>query len=224
MVRKVGLVVALAAGSFLVAVSPAAAVTVGQLAPGSSPDPACGNGPNDSLSPTVTSGNSYVVPALTAPNGMTVTSWSTNAAAGDGQTLTFKVFRKTADPATYQVVGHDGPRPLTPSVVNTFATSIPVHAGDVIGLNDENAIAVPNACDFLVPGETALYFNGSIADGDSGAFSEFDDYRHNITAEVSANAAPAPPIGHGPARKKCKKKKHKHHAASAKKHCKKKKK
>jgi hypothetical protein len=223
MVRKIGLIVALATGSVLVAVSPATAVTVGQLAPGNSPLASCTNGPNDSLSPTVTSGNSYVIPALTAPNGMTITSWSTNAAAGDGQTMTFKVFRKTADPAHYQAVGHDGPHPLMPSVVNTFATSIPVNAGDVIGLNDENAIDVPNACDFLVPGETALYFNGSIADGDSGDFSEFDDYRHNITAEVSANAAP--PIGHGPARKKCKKKKHKRSAESAKKkHCKKKKK
>jgi hypothetical protein len=151
---------------------------------------------------------------------MTVTSWSTSAAAGAGQTMTFKVFRKTADPATYQVVGHDGPHPLMPSVVNTFTTSIPVHAGDVIGLNDENAIAVPNACDFPVPGETALYFNASIADGSSGDFSEFSGYRHNITAEVSANAAPASPTGK--TRKKCKK--HKKHAASAKKkHCKKKK-
>jgi hypothetical protein len=222
MVRRIVLGVALAAGFALVAVSPAAAVTVGQLAPGTSPDPLCTNGPNDSLSPTVTSGNSYVIPALSAPNGMTATSWSTNAAAGAGQTLTFKVFRPTGALDTYQVVGHDGPRPLTPSVLNTFATSIPVHAGDIIGLNDENADTVPNACDFPSPGEVAFFFSASLADGASDTFSEFDDYRHNITAEVSVN--PAPPSSPAPTKKKkCKKKKHKRSAESAKKKCKKKK-
>jgi hypothetical protein len=217
MVRRISLFVALATGFALVVASPAAAVTVGQLAPGSSPDALCSNGPNDSLTPTVTSGNSYVIPALAAPYGMTATSWSTNAAAGAGQTLTFKVFRKIGDPATYRVVGHDGPHPLTPSVVNTFPTSIAVQAGDVIGLNDENAIDVPNACDFVALGEASLYFNGSIPDGSSRDFSEFDDYLHNISAEVSANAAPSPVK-----KKKCKrKKKHKSGAVVAKK-CKKK--
>jgi hypothetical protein len=221
MVRRIGPVVAVVAGFALAVASPAAAVVVGQLAPGSPPDASCTNGPNDSLTPTVTSGNSYVIPDLTAPYGMTVTSWSTNAAAGDGQMLTFKVFRKTGEPATYQAVGHDGPRPLTPSVINTFPTSIPVHAGDVIGLNDENAISVPNACDFFVSGETSLYYIGSLADGGSpGDFSEFTDYLHNITAEVSANAAPTPSTLK---KKRCKKKKkHKSGAVIAKKKCKKK--
>jgi hypothetical protein len=223
MFRRIGLVVALAGGFALSAVSSAAAVEVGQLAPGNPPDALCGNGPNDSLQPTVTGGNSYVIPALAAPYGMTVISWSTSAAAGDGQTLTFKVFRKTGDPATYQAIGHDGPRPLTPSVLNTFTTSIPVNAGDVIGLNDENASAVPNACDFNVPGETALFYNGSLVDGGSpGDFTEFTDYRHNITAEVSANPAPTPPASPTHKKKRCKhKKKHKRSAVSAKK-CKKK--
>lgn len=42
------------------------------------------------------------------------------------QTLTMKVFRKVADPATYMVVGHDGPRPIAASTVNTFPTSVAV--------------------------------------------------------------------------------------------------
>ena len=224
MVRRISLFVALASGLLLVVVSPAAAVTVGQLAPGSSPDALCSNGPNDSLTPTVTSGNSYVIPALAAPYGMTVTSWSTNAAAGAGQMLTFKVFRKIGDPATYRVVGHDGPRPLTPSVVNTFPTSIAVQAGDVIGLNDENAIAVHNACDFVAPGEVSFYFAGSIADGSSRAFHEFDGYLHNISAEVSANGPPASGLTgqRAAALKKCKKKHKKNHNARQFRKCKKK--
>lgn len=56
----------------------------------------------------MSSGNTYVVPAAG-----TLTSWSHPARAGDGQQLTMKIFRKIADPATYQVVGHDEPRPHT---------------------------------------------------------------------------------------------------------------
>ncbi|MDX6606312.1 MAG: hypothetical protein QOD14_852 [Solirubrobacterales bacterium] len=126
--------------------------------------------------------------------------------------LTFKVFRNIGDPSTYMAVGHDGPRALVPSVVNTFATSIPVQAGDVIGLNDENATAVPNACIFSVPGETALSKDPpGLADGESSAaWIPFSDFRHNITAEVSVNAAP--PTGQrAAALKSCKKRAHKHH-------------
>ena len=54
-----------------------------------------------------------------------------------------KVFRKVADPLTYTVVGHDGPRSLTPSIVNTFETSIPVRAGDVLGNNSKSQSTTP---------------------------------------------------------------------------------
>ena len=46
------------------------------------------------MQPTVTSGNTYVVPA----GGVAITSWSTNAAAGAGQQLKMKVFRKIGEP------------------------------------------------------------------------------------------------------------------------------
>src|SRR5690349_11974391 len=61
-----------------------------------------------------------------------------NAAVGAGQTLKLKVFRYLHG-SIYLVVAHDGPRSLTPGVINTFEVSIPVQAGDVIGLNDQNA-------------------------------------------------------------------------------------
>lgn len=73
-----------------------AATTIGQLAP-PNPPAFCTLGPFDVVQPTVISGNSYVVPS----DGV-LTSWSHNAAAGAGQTLTMKVFRKVADPNTYQ--------------------------------------------------------------------------------------------------------------------------
>ena len=56
--------------------------------------------------------------------------------------MTLKVFRKIGEPATYEVVGQDGPHTLTPAPsatekgkLNSFSgLSIPVQPGDVIGL------------------------------------------------------------------------------------------
>ena len=44
-----------------------------------------------------------------------------------------KVLHKTRDPNFYTVVGLDGPRDLTASLVNTFSVSLPVQPGDVLG-------------------------------------------------------------------------------------------
>src|SRR5262249_43724562 len=67
-----------------------ASVTLGQLAPGSSPPLDCANpDPYDVLQPTVTSGNTYVVPASVAKG--TISAWSHNAGAGAGQSIAFKV-------------------------------------------------------------------------------------------------------------------------------------
>ena len=96
-------------------------------------------------------GTSYVVPGTG-----TITSWSHQARAGSGQMFSFKVFRKVADPATYMVVGHDGPRSLTGGALNTFAgISIPVKPGDLIGINSGSGTMT--ACVFDVLGETYWY-------------------------------------------------------------------
>lgn len=105
---------------------------------------------------------SYVVPE----NGV-ITSWSTRAGAGTGQTLEFKVFRPTGS-GGYTVVAHDGPRPLVEDIVNTFKVDVPVKAGDVIGLNDANAsVAVPNSCEFAGASveDEVFFYPGSSADG-----------------------------------------------------------
>jgi hypothetical protein len=133
-----------AALAVLVAAMPTSAVAapavIGQV-PTATPPSACNSGPSDILQQSVASGTSYVVPA-----GYThLTSWRTFAAPGAGQTLTFKVFRKVAEPNIYRVVARDA-RPLTPSVLNTFSVSIPVQPGDVLGLNDANASTANNAC------------------------------------------------------------------------------
>jgi hypothetical protein len=159
------------------AASPAgAAVTIGQLAPGSPPpgfaDP---SGTLDIAQPTVTSGNTYVVPG----NG-TITSWSHNAAAPAGQELTFKIFRLVSG-LTYTAVGHDGPRPLAGGALNTFPSSIAVKPGDVIGLS-YNVAPPAKAAVFVAPGESYLFRNGNLGDGESDAFTQSQGYRVNATA------------------------------------------
>src|SRR3954451_11846653 len=82
-----------------------ASITVGRVAPGDPPVANCIQSPYDD----VTVGGAYTMPA----NG-TVTSWTHNAGSASGQQLTMKVFRRvSAD--TFMVVGHDGPRTMTPS-------------------------------------------------------------------------------------------------------------
>lgn len=157
---------------------PAAAgpVTIGQMPPGT-PSPICSNGPNDQLQSAVASGTTY-----TAPVSGVITSWSTNAAAGSGQMLKFKVFRNLSG-STYEAVGHDA-RSLTGGMVNTFAVSIPAQAGDIIGTNDENAIAVNNACDFAgtTSDDNAPYLPQDLNDGESGAFTDLLGIRVNVSA------------------------------------------
>ena len=177
---RLGIASAPAAALLMFTAAPVpAAVTIGQLAP---PGPSSETSANtDRAQPSVTSGNSYVVPATGGVTAWTLTSWSHTAAADVGQELTMKVFRKAADPLTYTAVGHDGPRPLTPSVVNTFQTSLPVRAGDVLGNNSKSP--ADNASYFPVPGESFIDLAPGLADGQSGAFVlRTDALRLNISA------------------------------------------
>jgi len=79
-----------------------------------------------------------------APGPGVITSWSTNAWEGEGQQLTFKVFRET-EPLEYTVIAEDR-RNLAPSAIDTFPVSIPVRRGDLIGLHDTDAGEHPSAC------------------------------------------------------------------------------
>lgn len=152
----------------------AASVTIGQLAPGTPTGFADPSGMLDVAQPAVTSGSSYA-----APGNGTITSWSHNAAAGAGQTMTFKVFRKVTG-STYTVVGHDGPRSLMGGTVNAFPAAIGV-PGDVIGLSF--GLAPPaKAWFFMVPGDAFLRRNGNLADFQSGSFDPDPDRRLNVTA------------------------------------------
>lgn len=169
----------------LISAAAAAQVTVGQLAPGTSPRLECEfNRPLDEAQILTSSGTSYVVPF---PGGA-ITSWSTNAGAGAGQTLGFKVFRPLG-PGVFQVVAHDGPRALTPSAVNTFPVSLPVRAGDILGLAvpPGNATGVPTACEFGTGNifDITNFHTGFAADG--ATFSQEEEvgtFRLNVSATM----------------------------------------
>ena len=206
--------------------------TIGQLAPGLSPTAGCSAGPVDQVQSAGAGGTDYVVPF----DG-TITQWSTNAAAGAGQMYSMKVFRHVSG-TTYTVVGHDL-ESLTPSVINTFNVSIPVHAGDLLGNNDQNASTVPNACQFstaltgdtlqqaLPPSDAADNTSANLSNG------PVTGLRLNVSAIVTPPATPASnppgnptspinPAGHL-RKRKCKKAKRHSASAAKKKKCKKRK-
>ena len=155
-------------------------MTIGQLVP--APEGCAPN--NDWAQLSVGSGTPYVV-----PGDGTITSWSHSAGAGAGQTMTMKIWRQVVAGTTYTAVGHDGPRALAPSAINTFSANIPVKPGDLLGFH--SGAVPPAAClSALTPGDTLLGRFGDAADGEPADFTPFS--RHlNITA-VFEPAKPEP--------------------------------
>ena len=175
--------------SFAVCSSPAAAsVVVGQIA---APTNTCAS-PVDRVQPTVSIGNSYVIPA----NG-TITSWSTTTATNGGQ-MKLKVFRPVVG-NTFSVVGQTDPRDLALNTTNTFSANIAVKAGDVIGMNSFSG--TPD-CGTLVTGEnylrqpaaTATPATGDLANGQSATFGGVVMDRH---LDISAQLEPTNTVTFG---------------------------
>jgi hypothetical protein len=166
----------------------AATVTIGQLPP-STPPASCAGNNYDYLTTTVSAGAPYV-----SPGDGTIVSWTTRAASGTLQQLTMKVFRLIGPGDTYQVIAHDGPRGLTQSVDNTFATSMPVQAGDVVGVNTPVGTSTHNvSCAFISTppsGNILLFHQPGLADGGSAMFGgpEFNT-RNNVRAELDPSNA-----------------------------------
>src|SRR4029078_9238844 len=86
----------------------------------------------DWVQPTVSSGNTYIVPAAYPVE--VISSWSTIANSMGG-TMALKVWRQVSG-TTYMAIGHDQLRTLSPNLANTFGgLSIPVKPGDFLGLH-----------------------------------------------------------------------------------------
>jgi hypothetical protein len=187
--RKLWSVVLLSSSILAVAATASQAqVTVGQL-PAPDPPALCHSGPLDTYQALLGAGNSYVVPGTGV-----ITSWSTEAAAGAGQTLKMKVFRPLGG-ASFLVVGQDGPRRLVPDVLNTFPTDLAVQSGDVIGLNDQNAPAADNACLFMTGDLGDRYdFSEGDPDAETGATTVMSPSVQGYRLNLSATLLEAPTV------------------------------
>jgi hypothetical protein len=163
---------ALAVCGALAAAQPAAAaVSVGQL----SPDPPAANCTTpgiDYLQPSVTGGNLYV-----AKEAGTITTWTTNS-SGAAATYVLKIFRRTTDPDSFQVVAHSAPHMLSLGV-NNVPVNIPVKSGDMIGFHESGG---SNSCTFTSIGDGVLNRTGDLKDGAAGTFAALNDVRLNLSA------------------------------------------
>jgi hypothetical protein len=103
-----------------------------------------------------------------------------------------KVFRQVLG-NTYTVVAQDGPRNLTPSALNTFAVSIPVQAGDLIGVNDQDVETTPNACLFTTE-STADIYGAAVGDTPTGGSIALPPILEGYKVNVAATLKPPPTI------------------------------
>jgi len=107
----------------------------------------------------------------------TITSWSTNS-SGPGATYVIKIFRRTTDPDSFQVMAHSEQHALT-SGINTVPVSLPVKSGDMVGLHESGP---NNSCTFSQLGDNVINRAGDLANGTSGVFAPQNDVRLNLAA------------------------------------------
>jgi hypothetical protein len=89
-------------------------------------------------------------PSYDVPSSGVITSWSTKPGPSTGTGARLKVYRPTADPHKWTVVGESAAKvPLTPDTLNTANTRIPVQAGDRIAIRTASGNGGP--CDFPYP-------------------------------------------------------------------------
>jgi hypothetical protein len=165
--------------SLMFSASAGALVTVGQLAPPGAQLETCDYGQYDEAQLNVSAGTSYVVPAAGV-----LTSWSSNVGPNPDQTLGFKVFRRVAG-NVFTVVAADGPRPLTPNTLNSFPISIPVLAGDLIGISLP-AAALTTQCSFQtgLTTDQVGYQDGNTGPGGTVDFRIDETIRLNVSATL----------------------------------------
>ncbi len=174
-----------AAFAMLAAAAPASGATeLGQLDPAATPTASC------AADSSWVQKSSATVPGYTVPPGnWVVTAWSHKANGTSGNQLGLRVWRPTADPNVFTMVGGSAFHVLSPHTVNSFATRVPAMGGDVLGLR------VPGgaACVFGTgAAETVRFATGPGTDPPAGSpttlLGEFGSSRLNLTARVEADA------------------------------------
>ena len=174
---RAGLVILVVSMSALFVPAAGAQIVVGQVSPTVPTESFCNlPDPFDEVQIGVQGGTSYAAPAAGV-----LTSWSVNEGPGSGS-LGMKVFRPLGGGA-YLVVGHDGPRPLTPNSLNTFPVSIPVLAGDIVGTALPANAGVSCVFETGLAGDVIGFRKGLASDGQSISQEEtYGEFRLNVSA------------------------------------------
>jgi hypothetical protein len=155
----VTLALALALG---LAVPARAATTIGQLSPQQTAPTQC-DAQTESLQGAEPGGG----PSYTVPADGVITRWQTRAGHGAGSAA-LKVYRPTADPSSFSVVGESSFLALPASAVGGEPTRISVRSGDRIAIRAGDG---GGPCDFPAPGYTTLSYSGPDAPpGDTTTF------------------------------------------------------
>jgi hypothetical protein len=146
-----------------------------------------------------------VPPRYDAPADGTITSWSVLATSETNVLVRLKIFRPTMLANFLDLIGESTIQgPLAPSVLNgPFPTSIPVKAGDVLGLNVVAGTGLGCVRGTLNPGDiTEEVDPDNSVVGDTVTTDSFiDPTRINVAATLSVpepggpSPSPAPPSG-----------------------------
>jgi hypothetical protein len=212
---------ALATGVLLVLPVPGvqAATDLGQVGTNHS----CGGSGYTEIQTATGAAPRYVVPM----DGL-INSWSVQMTNDSGVVVRLKMFRPTADPDQFKLIGQSADQAATPNMVNTFPTSIPVQTGDLLGIYVVAGDGYDCLFDTADAGDLAREVNpDNSAVGDTVTItSDFSPTRVNVAATLVPPpvSTPTGPTGQRDAAlKKCKKKaKKKHWTKKRLKKCKKK--
>src|SRR3954452_11609145 len=222
MVRKIGLattVASVAASALLMVSSAQGATDLGQLGT----NHGCGGADYTEIQ-TATGGP----PRYDVPMDGVINSWSVEMTNDSGVVTQLKMFRPTSAPNQFRLIGESSNQAMTPNIVNTFSTSIPVQTGDLLGIDVLEGSGYDCLFDTADASDVAQEVNPdpSVVGDTVTTTADFNPTRVNVAATLipSPTAAPSGPTGQrAAALKKCKKKAQKKHWSKTKlKKCKKK--
>jgi hypothetical protein len=124
---------------------------------------------------------------LTAPSSGVITQWKTIVALAElppGAITESMTVLRPAGGAQFTVVGQSTPGAVA-NGLNTFATRIPVQAGDHLGLAGTFA---PLYCRTELPGDAMGVFKGVLAPGATTPFETAGGYRVPVSAVIEPDA------------------------------------
>ena len=133
-------------------------------------------------------GASYSVP----PGGTSITQWSIQGGPNDGGLAALEVWRSTATPTVYQLVGISKAETVAAGTVGTFdltASPIFVNPGDLLGLHVEGFIS----CVFITGNGSADFVSfgsGQVVNGTETLDQPGIGLKVDVTATVDGTTPP----------------------------------